>query len=119
MPWKSVPKQRGGRYPTNPFISIQKSGAIFPSSLVRDWLKQPEYLEILIDEEKRLLGLRATDDKAAYHVVYSKSNAIHIAGSNAIRRLGIELDKTHRATATLDADSGIAYICVDDLRPIK
>lgn len=114
MSWESL---RPGVYrgTVQSTVSIQKSGAVTWNQSAHEALGQPELVDILFDEERKLLGLRPTSKADGSFRVrrLGPQNTWITSARGALRRVGLLPTSAFRQVARLE--DGILYISVADL----
>ena len=114
MAWRALPPgiYRGTIQPT---ISIQKSGALTWNRGAQQALGEPEVVQILFDEERKLLGLRKVDGESEGFRVrrLGNQNTWITSARGALRRVGLLPSRAYRRVAELQ--EGVLAIDVSEL----
>src|SRR5665811_946221 len=100
---------------TVPSVTIQKRGLISLNRAAFDLIGAPGAMELLWDEERRVIGLRAApiDKPNAYPARPQTSKTgrgpVMIAGSLFTRFIGVDTSDAHRWVPTLEGE----ILCID------
>jgi hypothetical protein len=89
------------------FVSIQKQGIIRMNTPAFALLGEPEAVELLFDQERQVLGLRAVDPTVehAYKVrAHSRSSSHLVSGAAFASHYGIDVDRARRWPAQMEGD---------------
>jgi len=92
-------RRKSMRSPKQPLITIQRRGTLSLNQAAYQLLGEPNFVELLYDEDEQIIGLRATNDKDpdAYPVHKQKESLTYlIAGMAFLNYLGIPFNEARR-----------------------
>jgi len=117
MAWNKLDSQAGGIANT-PSISIQKTGKIAWNEPAQEALGKPEHVEVLIDDETALLGVKKTIKPTASDFAvkrYGDQKSWSVSAKRPLKSVGIEPDAAYRQQANMD--NGVLTIKIGGLLP--
>jgi len=113
MPNFEVFTKRGSSTPTEPTVTLHKSGSMAMSKPAFDALGCPAWIELLFDRDERVMGIRPAEPGTAhaYPIRHTEGNPGQwlMSGLAFIKYYGLHDGTTRRYRATMD--DGI--LCVD------
>lgn len=118
MPWEVFENKRYARVAA---ISVDKSGRILWGKATHLLLGSPDHIELYLDRERKLLGLKKAD-ASRYNFRVHKSmlqNTWTVSAKGPLNAVGLLPPETIRGFAIQEPESDIVYIKLEGLEVLK